>query len=472
MIRTIHKPGGMREMIAIAIPMVVAMACDTVMTFTDRVFLSRLGPEIMNAALGGGIASFMISTFFTGLVGYSTALVAQYLGAGRKNFCARVVAQALFIIAVGYPLIILCRPFAHFLFERSGISFEQLIPQKLYFNILIFGSVIGLLRMSLSSFFSGIGRTRVVMIAAFASMVANIFFNYVLIYGKLGLPAMGIAGAAYGTILGGCLGLIVLAAAYFRKNNRKEFSVAGSARFDREVMYKLLRYGYPAGLEMFLKIFAFNAIVMLFQSHSAMTATAVSIMFNWDMVSFIPLIGIGIGVTSLVGRAMGSGRPELAAASVISGLKLGSIYSAIILLLFVGLPDILVGVFSPSAGDIGTFVEAAPLAIFMIRVASLYVMVNAVIIVFISALRGAGDTFWAMCLTVGVHWVIVASLFLMLNLSGASPKSAWVVFTCVFIVFSFVVYARYRGGKWRDIKLVAQKAVLQPSDYFHEQMEI
>jgi hypothetical protein len=60
----------------------------------------------------------------------------------------------------------------------------------------------------------------------------------------------------------------------------------------------------------------------------------------------------------------------------------------------------------------------------------------------------------------------------MLNLSGASPKSAWVVFTCVFIVFSFVVYARYRGGKWRDIKLVAQKAVLQPSDYFHEQMEI
>jgi MATE family multidrug resistance protein len=241
------------------------------------------------------------------------------------------------------------------------------------------------------------------MIAAFASMVANIFFNYVLIYGKLGLPAMGIAGAAYGTILGGCLGLIVLAAAYFRKNNREEFSVAGSARFDREVMYKLLRYGYPAGLEMFLKIFAFNAIVMLFQSHSAMTATAVSIMFNWDMVSFIPLIGIGIGVTSLVGRAMGSGRPELAAASVISGLKLGSIYSAIILLLFVGLPDILVGVFRPSAGDIGTFVEAAPLAIFMIRVASLYVMVNAVIIVFISALRGAGDTFWAMCLTVGVH---------------------------------------------------------------------
>ncbi len=459
-------------MIAIAIPMVVAMACDTVMIFTDRVFLSRLGPEIMNAALGGGLASFMMSTFFIGLVGYSTALVAQYLGAGRKNFCAKVVVQALLIIAVGYPLIIICRPFAHFLFERSGISLEQLVPQKLYFNILIFGSVIGLLRMSLSSFFSGIGRTRTVMVAAFVSMIANIFFNYVLIYGKLGMPAMGIAGAAYGTILGGCVGLTVLAAAYFRKNNRQEFSIAGSASFDREVMHKLLRYGYPAGLEMFLNIFAFNIVVMLFQAHSAMTATATSIMFNWDMVSFVPLIGIEVGVTSLVGRAMGANRPDLAAASVVSGLKLGSIYSAIILLLFVGLPGLLVGVFRPVAGDIGIFIEAAPLAIFMIRVASLYVMVNAVIIVFIGALRGAGDTFWAMCLTVGIHWVMVASSFVMLNFFGASPKSAWVALTCVFILFSFVVYARYRGGKWREIRVVAPEVALQPPDYFHEQTEI
>jgi MATE family multidrug resistance protein len=65
--------------------MVVSHACDTVMTFTDRVFLSRLGPDEMNAAMSGGLTSFMMMTFFMGLIGYTTALVAQYLGAGRRT---------------------------------------------------------------------------------------------------------------------------------------------------------------------------------------------------------------------------------------------------------------------------------------------------------------------------------------------------------------------------------------------------
>jgi len=90
-----HTPGGIREMLAIALPMVISYAADTVMTFTDRMFLSRLGPEVMNAAMGGGLTAFMMSTFFLGLIGYSTALVAQYLGANRKSSCPTVKSQEL-----------------------------------------------------------------------------------------------------------------------------------------------------------------------------------------------------------------------------------------------------------------------------------------------------------------------------------------------------------------------------------------
>ena len=72
-------------MIALALPMVVSQACDTVMIFTDRLFLSRLSPELMNAAMGGGLTAFMMMTFFLGLTGYATALVAQYFGREGKN---------------------------------------------------------------------------------------------------------------------------------------------------------------------------------------------------------------------------------------------------------------------------------------------------------------------------------------------------------------------------------------------------
>lgn len=190
-------------MLAIALPMVISHACDTVMIFTDRLFLARIDPGLMNAVMGGGLTSFMLMSFFVGLIGFSTALVAQHLGAHRKADCSAVLTQAVIISLAAYPFILAMRPLAFRFFEFMGVGTEQLAPQKAYLSILLFGAIFSLLRTSLSCFFSGIGRTRIVMAASIVSMLANVGFNYVLIYGKLGFPAMGIAGAAYGTVLGG-----------------------------------------------------------------------------------------------------------------------------------------------------------------------------------------------------------------------------------------------------------------------------
>ena len=315
--------GGVAELLAIALPMVVSHACDTVMTFTDRLFLSRLGTEEMNAAMSGGLTCFMMTTFFMGLIGYTTALVAQYLGAGKRDRCAVAATQALVISLAAYPLILAARPLVFYGFEISGIAPEQLACQKVYFGILIYATIIGLLRTSLSSFFSGIGQTRMVMVAAFVAMAANVGFNYVLIFGKLGVPAMGIRGAAYGTVLGGLLGLAVLVGAYLRPSIRRRFRVVESLRLDREAMGKLLWFGYPAGVEMFLNVLAFTGMILAFHVHGPATATATTIMFNWDMVSFVPLLGVQIGVMSLVGRYMGAGDPDTAYRAAMSGIKIG-----------------------------------------------------------------------------------------------------------------------------------------------------
>ena len=88
-----HKPGSIGEMIAVALPMVVSFACDTVMIFTDRLFLSKLGSQSMSASMAGGLSVFVLMAFFLGLIGYTTALVAQYLGAGKKDGCARSLSH-------------------------------------------------------------------------------------------------------------------------------------------------------------------------------------------------------------------------------------------------------------------------------------------------------------------------------------------------------------------------------------------
>ena len=465
-----HEKGGIREMLDIAVPMVVSQASYTIMTFTDRVFLSRLGPEYMNAATGGGITAFMMMTFFLGLTGYVTALAAQYFGAGEKEKCSLTMTQAVLISFAAYPVIFLCRPFAHWLFDVMGIGRGQLGPQKLYFNILLSASIIPLLRVSFSSFFSGIGKTKVVMISGLTAMTVNVGMNYVLIFGKFGVPAMGIRGAAYGTIIGGASGLLVLLWGYLKKDNAGMFKISKSIRFDWEIMRTLIRFGYPAGVEFFLNLLAFDLIVMIFHSAGPVSATAATIVFNWDMVSFVPLIGVQVGVTSLVGRYMGAKRPDIAEKATMSGFKMGMVYSAFIFILFAGFPAELAGVFRPHAGD-GFFSAALPATIFMIRLASLYVLAEAVFVVFIGALRGAGDTFWAMLISVSLHWVLVPVLYVMLKILDIELKAAWITVVGLFLLFSVFVYLRYKSGKWRKISIIRPSmAPAAPviADDFHE----
>jgi len=469
-----QEKGGIREMAAIAVPMVVSQACYTFMTFTDRMFLSRLGPELMNAAMGGGLTVFMMMTFFIGLTGYATAVVAQYLGSGNKNKCAVVLTQAVIIAFAAYPLILFCRPLAHRLFDVMGVVPSQLGPQKLYFDILIFAVIVTLLRGCFSAFFSGIGKTKMVMISGLTAMCVNIGVNYILIFGKFGMPALGIRGAAYGTIIGSASGLAVLLVSYLGRENFMRFRVAASFRFNGEVMRTLLRFGYPAGLEMFLNLLAFDVMVLMFHSVGAVEATASTIVFNWDMASFVPLLGIGVGVTSLVGRYMGAGSPDTAHKATMSGVKLGMIYSAIVCILFAGFPGILASIFRPDVAN-SIFDAAMPVTVFMIRLAAFYVLAEAVFVVFIGALRGAGDTFWAMFISVALHWVLVPILFVMLKVLDTGLEAAWQAVVGMFLLFSIFVYLRYRSGRWRTISMVKPPEVSPVPvimDDFHEPSDL
>lgn len=449
-----HPRGGVREMMAIALPMVVSYACDTVMMFSDRLLLSKLGPDLMNAAVGGGVAAFMMASFGFGLLGYGTALVAQYLGAGRKEHCSLVVTQALITAACLYPVVLLCRPWVGGLFGTLGVPSTQIEAQLAYFDIMTYGAALIFVRHSLSSFFSGIGRTRVVMGASVAAMLVNIAASYVLIYGKLGFPALGIHGAAYGSLTASGVGILILAAAYFAPRNRSEFSVDGSFILVPDVLKKFLRFGSPSGAEMLMTLLGANAFVLAFQSLGPAVATASSILMNWDMTAYIPLMGMEVGVTSLVGRYMGAGTPDIAHRSVMSGLKVGCVYASVLLVLFGLCAAPMADLFRPGSGMDAVFLEARPMTVTMLRMISVYMFSIVFVIVFVGALRGAGDTLWAMGYHVSLHWLAAGTLYAGTRFLGLGAVHAWALVIAVFMLFSGLAWARYRAGKWRSIHVV------------------
>lgn len=443
-------------MISVALPMVVSMSCDTLMTFTDRLFLAAVSPDAMNASMGGGIASFLCMTFFVGLVGYTTALVAQQDGAMQKAKASLAAFQAVWVALAAWPLLAALSPLGGPVFARLGIAPEQARMQGQYFGILVLGSGLGLLRGALGGFFAGIGNTRVVMLSALSALAVNAMAAWVLIFGHLGVPALGIRGAAVGTIIGSLAGLGVLVIAHLRPANRRAYQVNASFRFDRELMGKLLRFGYPSGLELLLNLLAFNCIILLLHEQGPVTATAATILFNWDLVSFLPLVGVEIGVTSVVGRCIGARDMDAAHRAARAGLRLTWAFAAVVIPLFAGVPQLLVRVFAPSTPD-PVFDQAAPLAASLLRLAAFYVVSNGLVLVYAGALRGVGDTLFTMTLTVSLHWILAGALFVGLRVLRATPTQAWAMVVGIFVFFPVLLWWRWRSGAWK-----ARAAALVP----------
>ena len=448
------KNGDVKDVLVVALPMLLSMSFDTLMTFIDRLFLSKLGPAEMNAALGAGAVQLALTMFFTGMISYTTAMVAQRLGGKRRWDCARAFMQALYVSLMCVPLLYLTIPLGHVAFGMEHLPADQLQYQKTYFNILMFGGVINLVRNVAPCFFSGIGETKIVMKAAFVGMLVNVACNFVLIYGIGPIPALGVAGAAYGTLIGNVVSTVILFAKFFGKSCHRRFRTRYAFAFSWPLTQELLKKGIPSGVEMFLNMSAFQLLILMFHALGPASATASSVMFNWDMVAYVPLMGLEVASTSLVGRYVGAKDGAAASRSTYSGLKLGWGYSLLMGIFFIFLPGILTDIFKPdvaeaSAEAIAIFESARPMSIFMLRIATFYIFVEVLLVIYAGALRGAGDTLWVMFACAIMNWCVAGSLYLVAYVFGLPAHLAWIAVVAVYSTAPVLFWLRWKSGKWR-----------------------
>ena len=450
----LKKNGDVKDVLVVALPMLLSMSFDTIMTFIDRLFLSKLGPAEMNAALGAGAVQLALTMFFTGAISYTTAMVAQRLGAKRHGECAKVFMQALYVSLVCVPILYLTIPLGHLVFEMENLPADQLQYQKTYFNILMFGGIINLIRNVAPCFFSGIGETNIVMKSAFVGMIVNVLCNFVLIYGAGPIPAMGVAGAAYGTLIGNLVSTAILFGMFFGRSCNTRFSTRKSFAFSWPLMRELLQKGIPSGVEMFLNMSAFQLLILMFHAMGPESATASSVMFNWDMVAYVPLMGLEVAATSLVGRYVGAKDGAAANRSTYSGLKLGWGYSLLIGVLFVLLPGVLTDIFRPDAAEasaeaLAIFDAARPMSIFMLRFATFYIFVEVLLVIYAGALRGAGDTLWVMFACAIMNWCVAGVLYVAAYVIHLPAHIAWIAVVAVYSTAPLIFWIRWKSGKWR-----------------------
>ena len=436
----------------IAFPIIISNASHTVILFVDRLFLSRLGKQELAAAMSGGLSSYVLCSFFVGLIGYVSALVAQYYGAQKPRMCGLAIIQALYLSLISYPILICFIPIIKYVFIFA--KQEPLLTDfaSTYARTLLAGSIFLITRTAAGSFFVGIGKTKIVMIANLIGALVNIPLNYVLIFGKFGLPAMAIQGAALGTVCSSGVSCIILLGTYLREMSHSPYRTKNLLKIRPSIIKRLLLFGLPAGISPFLNWFAFNIFVQIMHSYGADTAAAATIAFNWDTVVFLPMLGLGITARTIVGQNIGAKDHDGAQRSTYLIMRISIIYAIAMMILFIGPTDLLTSVFASGFQDTNGQVQNT--ANIMLRLLALYTLANSCKLVLGGSLRAAGDTTWTMWVSITIHWAMATSVVVLAHVLEVNQYIAWSTLIVMNNIDFMSLLYRFRTGKWRHIKLI------------------
>ena len=451
--------GGYNEALKIGLPLVVSMASATVMTFTDRIFLGGYSLDALAASVPASITSFLFLCFFMGVTEYVSVFVAQYTGSGQPHKVGRALWQGVwFSVPSGLILAsfwFLARP----IFEMSGHPQGVIELEVVYFRILSLGGLPFLIGMTLSCFFSGRGLTKPVMVVSMIGATLNIPLDYCLIYGVGPFPELGIAGAGIATVIGQTLPVFMYAALAFKSENEQLYRVRSAWRFDRDLFGRFMRFGLPSGVEFFLDIFAISFFVFMIGRFGQVELAATSAVFSIYSLAFMPVIGLNIAASILVGQAMGDRNPALASFSTQSVFHLAMAYMAVMAVLFVLFPEALLNLFRARGGIASDFNAVLDMGIVLMRYAAAFTLIDAVFIIYAGALKGAGDTRYTMiAISIASVFCMILPIIVLYALGGRSIHGPWLCLLAYVIFLASAFIVRFRKGPWQRIEVIDRGA--------------
>lgn len=441
-----------------ALPLILSTSSLTLMHVIDRMFLSWYSPDALAASLPAGATSFAFISLFFGTAGYVGTFIAQYDGAGLPRRIGPVLWQSVYFSAASSLLLLLAAFVAAPLFGLFGHPPPVLELEIRYFIILTAfggGEVFG---AALSSFYSGRGKTWVVMWCNLAAVAVNFVLDYGLIFGRLGFPAWGIVGAATATVAASWLKAALFAVLILLPRNRERFDTWRGRRFDGELMRRLLRFGLPSGAQFMIDVLAFSLFILLVGRLGRAELAATNLAFTVNSLLFMPMLGMHVATSVLVGRYQGMGRTDWAERSTRSAIRLTMLYMLLFSVALVVFPGVFIDPFLPEeAGE--EYQRIAALARLLLLFVAGYSVIDAANLIYSAALKGAGDTAFVMRML-----LIVASLglalpsYLVCVVWPSGIYAAWGVLTAYVFALAAAFYLRYRGGAWKSMRVIEHAA--------------
>ncbi|MGD9731839.1 MAG: MATE family efflux transporter, partial [Desulfamplus sp.] len=268
-------------------------------------------------------------------------------------------------------------------------------------------------------------------------------------------PELGIQGAAVATVSCWIFITSTFAALIFRRKNIKEFHLFDKRAFNKELFMRLMKYGVPGGVQLFLDILVFTFFVLMIGRLGKTELAVTNLVLSINGLSYMPMWGFSVGVSTLVGQAMGRKRPDAAAIAAKSTVHIALVYVSTLILIFILKPEPLINIF---LSDNLSLAEKEPLmqiGIKLMKFVSLYLLFDALIIIYTGVLKGAGDSQFIMTsiISVSVTCLFIPLWFGMQHF-GMGLYFAWSCITVYLIVLFIIVITRYHRGRWKEITIL------------------
>ncbi len=451
-------PGSRREVLLLAWPIGVSMISYTLKGVVDALMVGRLGVEALAGMGLATVLSFTVLAFAMGLLRGQKSLISQHRGAGDPARGLSFGAQAFYLAALlGLGTLLLSQAVPA-LFPRlpgtHDLSPEARSMAASYLEVRLQWSLPYLLALSLAEYYRATERTRLPMAADLLAHPLNILFNWALIFGHLGLPRLGVRGAALGTGLADSVSLALLLGLGAGLRHRTPAWAELRPHWKR--LRRVFEVGFALGFQFFLEVTAFSLATVFIAELGDIALAAHNASIQILHFSFMPAVALGDAGSVLVGRSVGRRDWSAAERALRSVLQL-----TVPLMGGMGLVFLLAGaplqrLFLHHA-DPGFEARAVTLGAGILAAGAVWQLADALQIAYRFGLRAAGDHRWVMRTGILCSWGLsVPLLYLAVHHWGMGPVEVWLLWSAELYLGALLFRRRWRSGVWREKRLVEE----------------
>lgn len=448
---TTRDRAELRRVIAMTVPVVLTTGSRALMDFVDFSLVSMLpdaGPQA--AILPAQMLVWVYLILGMGTVSVVSTFASQALGSGRHAECSAYAWQSvhlsLLVGAIGVALIPLLGPAVRWIGHDPAVQAHELA----YARVVMLAAGPTLATGALGWFFVGIHRPWVAAWSVIEGNLINAAVSYVLIFGKLGFEPMGIAGAAWGTLVALSFRTIRLIVTLLMQPTARIYASRQTWRPDVQKLANFLRVGLPCGVRWFSEVVVWAAFVHVLIGSRFGTADLIATGAVWQYmrVGFMPTLGVGQALSALVGKSLGEANPQRAIREVRWAAGIAAGYMGALSLIYAIFGAELVGLFSsdPAVVAIGRKIMWC---------AAVFQLFDALGIIYDSALRGAGDTFvpavffavWTWLSILGGGWLLMTAY------PQWKSLGPWIAASGCIVVTGWFLWWRWHGRAWMKIDI-------------------